>query len=134
MTELSKKIGEMEHDGLITNTIPQVQKAGGVLRKLGAATVLQRGTILAKSSGSAGDGKLVILGTTAASNETLTPDAILCDDTAIGTPVDVPVVVYQAGCFDPDKCAVKAGYTITEDDKDKLRERGIVFRVAAEAN
>jgi len=71
--------GAMEFDGLVTDVIPAVQVRGGTIRKLDTEAVLVRGTILAKSSGTAGDGKLVILGTSADTNETLTPDSILCD-------------------------------------------------------
>lgn len=131
---LSKKIGESEYDGLITDLTPQPIVRGGTLRKLAAAATLVRGTILAKSSGTAGDGKLVVLGTTAETNETLTPDCILCDDTDVGTAEDVNVPVYFAGCFDPEKVTVDEGYTITEDDFDKLRERGILFKAAGAAN
>ena len=134
MKNLYSKVGEMEFDGLITDVIPEPIVRGGTIRKLGAAATLVRGTILAKSSGSAGDGKLVVLGTTAASNETLTPDCILCDDVDVGTSDDVKTEVYVAGCFDINKCTVKSGYTITADDKDKLRERGILFKSAAAAN
>ena len=90
--------------------------------------------ILAKSSGTAGDGKLVVLGTAAASNETLTPDCILCDDIDVGTSADEKVAVYTAGCFDPDKVTVAASHTISETEKDNLRMRGIVFKNAAAAN
>ena len=37
-----------------------------------AAATYKRGTVLALSAGTAGDGKLVILGSTATTNETLT--------------------------------------------------------------
>lgn len=57
--------------------------------------------------------------------EVLTPDCILCDDVAIGTSADVVVAVYTAGCFNADALIVKAGYAMSESDKDKLRERGI---------
>ena len=134
MSNLSKKLGDMTYDGLITGLEPHVNVGGGTIRKLGTAGTLVRGTILAKSSGSAGDGKLVILGTSAASNETLTPDCILCDDVEVGTSADVNAPVYIAGCFDPDKTTVGTGYTVTEDDKDKLRERGIIFKAASAAN
>lgn len=134
MKNLSSKLGEMEFDGLITDTNPALIVRGGTIRKLGTAGTLKRGTILAKSSGSAGDGKLVVLGNTAASNETLTADCILCDDVEVGTSADVTVPVYFAGCFDPDKCIVKDSYTITEADKDALRQRGIVFKAASDAN
>lgn len=132
--ELSKKIGDMEYDGLVTGLNPPVQVSGGTIRKLSAKATLKRGTVLAKSSGTAGDNKLVVLGTSAASNETLTPDCILCDDTEVGTSNDESVCVYTAGCFDIGKVIVADSHTITEADKDNLRMRGIVFKAAADAN
>ncbi len=66
--------------------------------------------------------------------EILTPDCILCDNEDIGISADVPVAVYTAGCFNTDKVTVADGYTMTEADKDKLRERGIVFKAAFPAN
>lgn len=131
MINLSEKLGEMTFDGLITDIKPAPEVRGGVIRKLSAAATLKRGTILAKSSG---DGKLVVLGTAAVSNETLTPDCILCDDIEVGTAADEKVAVYTAGCFDIGKVTVSASYTITESDKDNLRMRGIVFKAAAAAN
>ena len=119
MINLSEKLGEMTFDGLITDIKPAPEVRGGVIRKLSAAATLKRGTILAKSSGTAGDGKLVVLGSTAKENETLTPDCILCDDIDVGTAADE---------------TVSASYTITESDKDNLRMRGIVFKAAAAAN
>jgi len=130
---LYSKLGDVEYDGLITDVLPEVIKRAVTIRKLGTAATLVRGTILAKSSGSAGDGKMVVLGNTAASNETLTADCILCDDVAVGTAADVIATVYVAGCFDKSKCTVKSGYTITQDDLDKLRERGILFKTASAA-
>lgn len=134
MTNLSKKLGDMNYDGLFTDVVPAVQVSGGTIRKLSAAATLKRGTILAKSSGTAGDGKLVVLGTAAVTNETLTPDCILCDDIDIGTSADEKVAVYTAGCFDPDKVTAAASHTISETEKDNLRMRGIVFKNAAAAN
>lgn len=131
MINLSEKLGEMTFDGLITDIKPAPEVRGGVIRKLSAAATLKRGTILAKSSG---DGKLVVLGTAAVSNETLTPDCILCDDIEVGTAADEKVAVYTAGCFDIGKVTVSASYTITDGDKDNLRMRGIVFKAAAAAN
>jgi len=93
MKNLYSKVGEMEFDGLITDITPEPIVRGGTIRKLAAAATLVRGTILAKSSGSAGDGKLVVLGTSAASGETLTPDCILCDDIDVGTAADEAVEV-----------------------------------------
>lgn len=135
MINLSEKLGEMTFDGLITDIKPAPEVRGGVIRKLSAAATLKRGTILAKSSGTAGDGKLVVLGSTdKEENETLTPDCILCDDIDVGTAADEKVAVYTAGCFDIGKVTVSASYTITESDKDNLRMRGIVFKAAAAAN
>lgn len=134
MTNLSKKLGDMNYDGLFTDVVPAVQVSGGTIRKPSAAATLKRGTILAKSSGTAGDGKLVVLGTAAVTNETLTPDCILCDDIDVGTSADEKVAVYTAGCFDPDKVTVAASHTISETEKDNLRMRGIVFKNAAAAN
>ncbi len=66
--ELGKKLGEMAYDGLITNLTPPVQVFGGTICKLSAEATYPRGTLLAKSTK---DGKLYILGTTAASGDTL---------------------------------------------------------------
>ena len=134
MVELSRKIGEMNYDGLITDITPKTEVRAGTIRKLGAAGTLKRGTILAKSSGTAGDGKLVILGSTAANNETLTPNCILCDDVDVGTSADVTVPVYTAGCFATEKVIVNSGYTITDADYDTLRKYGIVFKSAFAGN
>ena len=57
--------------------------------------------------------------------EELIPDSILCDDTSVVTDTDTNAAVYTGGCFNFDALTVKEGYTWTEDDKDKLRERGI---------
>ncbi len=122
---LNRMVDTMTYDGLISGLTPEAKVKGVTIRKLSAAATLVRGTILAKSSGSAGDDKYVILGTTAASNETLTADCILADDIDVGTTDDVNAAVYDMGCFDPAKLTVKSGYTITEADKDVLRERGI---------
>ena len=124
MASLNRKIGEMGFDGLITQLIPPVQVRGRTIRKLGAAATLKRGTIMAISST---DGKLVMLGTNAASGETLTPDCILTDDIDVGTDADINAAVYTAGCFDFGKCTVAENYTVTAADYDALRVRDIVF-------
>lgn len=124
MRELSEKLGEMEYDGLIAGLNPPRRVDGGAIAKLAAAAVYKRGTLLGK----AGDTGLLSLYDGAG-----TPDCILCDDTEIGTEEAVSTAVYKAGCFDPEKLIVAEGYTITEADKDKLRERGIVFKAASPA-
>ena len=134
--ELRQKLGSMEYDGLITGLNPPTRVDGGTIAKLSAAAVYKRGTLLAKS---AKDGLLHILGEAppAAAEgqtaDTYTPDCILCDDTEVGAAEDVPVDVYAAGCFDPEKVTVAEGYTITQADKDKLRAYSIIFKAASAA-
>ena len=132
---LDENLGNVGYDGLIVANEPVADVLTVTIRKEAtAAATYKRGTVLALSAGTAGDGKLVILGSTAATNETLTPDCVLCDDVTVGTDADEKVAVYTAGCFDPDKVSVAASYSITETDKDNLRMRGIVFKDAAAAN
>lgn len=103
MSELSKSLGTMEFDGLIADINPKLVVSGGTIRKLSKADTIKRGTILAKSGGTAGDNKLVVLGTAAASNEVLTACCILCDDVDVGTADDVTAPVYLMGCFSSNK-------------------------------
>ena len=130
--DMYSSVGTYAYEKLIAGTLPPVKVGSGTIRKLGTADTLKRGTILAKSSGSAGDGKLVILGTSAATNETLTPDCILTDDVEVGTSADVKAPVYVMGDFNVDAVIVATGYTITEDDKDALRQRNIYFGYVAD--
>ena len=130
---LSSKVDTMEFDGLISGLTPKTKVTGTTIRKLAAAATLVRGTVLAKSSGTGGDGKCVVLGNSAGQNETLTPCYILADDVEVGTAADVNVAVYDMGCFNPNKLVVKSSYTITEADKDALRQRGIFLEAASAA-
>lgn len=130
MADYGRVLGSKVYDGLVSDTNPAVKVAPATIRKLSTAGTFKRGTIFAKSSGTAGDGKLVLLGETAASNETLTAYCILAEDTAVGTSLDVNAAVYVCGCFDIAKCTVKSGYTITEGDKDALRDGGVFFKSA----
>ncbi len=121
--ELRQKLGSMEYDGLITGLNPPTRVDGGTIAKLAAPATLKRGTLLGKAD----SGLLSVY------DGTGTPDCILCDDTEVGTAEDVPVDVYVAGCFDPEKVTVGDGYTITQADKDKLRTYSIVFKAATPA-
>lgn len=124
MKELRNKLGEMEYDGLVAGLNPPVRVDGGTIGKLAEAAVYKRGTLLGKAEDT---GLLSLYGGTG------TPDCILCDDTEIGADADVTTAVYKAGCFDLEKLTVAEGYTVTEADKDKLRERGIVFKSVSPA-
>lgn len=119
--QLNRKVGSMEYDKLIAGIYPEVVKASGIIATTGSEATYLRGTVLAKSTA---NGKLFILGSTAASGDTLTPDCVLCDDTTVGTG-DCVGVVYVAGNFNVDTLIVANGYTLTEADKNKLKERGI---------
>ena len=121
--ELRQKLGSMEYDGLITGLNPPARVDGGTIAKLAAPAVLKRGTLLGKAE----SGLLSVY------DGTGTPDCILCDDTEVDTAEDVPVDVYVAGCFDPEKVTVADGYTITQADKDKLRTYSIAFKAATPA-
>ena len=121
--ELRQKLGSMEYDGLITGLNPPTRVDGGTIAKLAAPATLKRGTLLGKAD----SGLLSIY------DGTGTPDCILCDDTEVGTAEDVPVDVYVAGCFDPEKVTVASGYTVTQADKGKLRTYSIVFKAATPA-
>lgn len=122
------------YDGLINDVKPSPIVDWGTIRKLGTKATLARGAVLAISTGSAGDSKLVLLGNTAASNETLTAYAILAEDTEVGTGADVKAAIYVAGTFNPDKLTVKSGYTMTTADKMALRNGGIYLKAAIDAD
>ena len=123
MKELRQKLGSMEYDGLITGLNPPARVTGGTVARLEAPAVLKRGTLLGKSD----------TGLLSVYDGTGTPDCILCDDTEVGTAEDVPVDVYAAGCFDPEKVTAAEGCTITPADRDKLRTYSIIFKAASPA-
>ena len=125
--DLHEKIGSVTPENLFAGLDPRALTKAGVLRKLGTAATLVRGTLLCKSSGSAGDGKLVIFGTTAATNETLTADCVLAEDVAVGTSADENALVFITGNFNEDALILATGASLTEADKDALRIRGILL-------
>ena len=130
---LDENLGSVGYDGLIVANEPVADVFTVTIRKEASAkATLKRGTVLALSSGTAGDGKMVALGTTAASNETLTANAILCDDTEIGTGADVEATAYRTGHFARNKLAVASGYTLKATDEEELRKAGILLSDAIE--
>lgn len=120
--QLNRKIGEMGYEKLIAGIYPQAVKASGILASTGTEATYPRGTVMAKSTDS---GKLYILGSTPTGGDTLTPDCVLCDDTAVEAADDTVTVVYTAGHFNIDALITADGYDLTEADRDKLKERGI---------
>ena len=101
---LSEKLGEVEYDNLIVGLTPPKRVGAGKIASTGSKeATYTRGTVFAKS---AKDGKLYILGSTAASGDTLTADCILTDDVTVPATGDATTTVYLAGCFNPDKLVV----------------------------
>ena len=124
--KLNETIGSVAYDELINGANPSTDVFHVTLRKLAAAGTIKRGTVLALSTGSAGDGKYVVLGNTAATNETLTANCILADDYEVGTSANV-TVAYRLGHFNRNKLIVKTGYTFTAADEEDLRKEGIIL-------
>ena len=125
---LDENLGSVGYDGLIVANEPVADVLTVTIRKEASAkATLKRGTVLAVASGAAGEGKMVALGTTTASNETLTANAILCDDTEIGTDADVEATAYRTGHFARNKLAVASGYTLKPADEEALRAAGILL-------
>lgn len=125
---LDENIGTVDYDGLIVTNEPVADVFTVTIRKEASEkATFKRGTVLALSSGTGGDGKMVALGTTAGSNETLTANAILCDDTEIGTAADVEATAYRTGHFARNKLIFSGEYTLKPADEEALRAAGILL-------
>ena len=125
---LDENLGTVDYDGLIVTNEPVADVFTVTIRKEASTkATLKRGTVLALSSGTGGDGKMVALGTTAGSNETLTANAILCDDTEIGTAADVEATAYRTGHFARNKLIFSGEYTMKPADEEALRAAGILL-------
>ena len=138
---LDENLGSVGYDGLIVANEPVADVFTVTIRKEAtAAATYKRGTVLALSAGTAGDGKLVILGSTATTNETLTANCILAEDVEVGTTADVEVgttadvtaLAYRTGHFARNKLAVASGYTLKATDEEELRKAGILLSDAIE--
>lgn len=127
---LDENLGSVGYDGLIVANEPVADVLTVTIRKEAtAAATYKRGTVLALS---AGDGMLVILGSTATTNETLTANCILAEDVEVGTTADVTVLAYRTGHFARNKLAVASGYTLKATDEEELRKAGILLSDAIE--
>ena len=125
---LDENIGTVDYDGLIVTNEPVADVFTVTIRmETSEKATFKRGTVLALSSGTGGDGKMVALGTTAGSNETLTANAILCDDTEIGTAADVEAAAYRTGHFARNKLIFSGEYTLKPADEEALRAAGILL-------
>lgn len=128
---LDENLGSVGYDGLIVANEPVADVLTVTIRKEAtAAATYKRGTVLALSAGT--DGRLVILGPTATTNETLTANCILAEDVEVGTTADVTVLAYRTGHFARNKLAVASGYTLKATDEEELRKAGILLSDAIE--
>lgn len=129
---LDENLGSVGYDGLIVANEPVADVFTVTIRKEATAAAYKRGTVLALPAGTAGDGKLVILGSTATTNETLTANCILAEDVEVGTTADVTVLAYRTGHFARNKLAAASGYTLKATDEEELRKAGILLSDAIE--
>lgn len=123
---LDENLGSVGYDGLIVANEPVADVFTVTIRKEAAAATYKRGTVLALPAGTADDGKLVILGSTATAN------CILAEDVEVGTTADVTVLAYRTGHFARNKLAVASGYTLKATDEEELRKAGILLSDAIE--
>lgn len=129
--QLCETVGAMEYDGLVYDTKHPLDAVGVKLRA--GQGILERGTVLASSTGTGGDGSMVILGTAAVENETLTADCVLCDPVDTGAEAGAAVMgmAYRSGSFTTQKLKMKGDYTLTAADETALRNGGIYLSHAA---
>lgn len=121
MALYNETLGSMEWDNLINSSdFPIITGLRTIAPGQGE---LKRGTALALSGGTAGTGKLVVLGTAAAENETLTPCCILCD--GVDATGEVKAQVYLSGHFNRNALLTKDGGAITDEQAEELRKGGI---------
>lgn len=123
-------MGEMKYANIWNSADVPIITGLRTIRKLSAAATYKAGTALALSGGTAGDGKLVILGTAAESNETLTANCILAEDVEVGTGVDVQALVFLSGHANANKLIVASSHTITAAEIEAFRAAGIYLENA----
>lgn len=124
-------MGEVKYANIWNSVDVPIITGLRTIRKLtGAAATYKAGTSLALSGGTAGDDKLVILGTAAASNETLTANCILAEDVEVGTDADVQALVFLSGHANANKLAVASSHTITAAEIEAFRAAGIYLENA----
>lgn len=123
MSNLNEEILKVDFDELVNSATPATDTFSVTIAALTEKQTLKRGTVLARS---AKTGKMSVLGTTAASGDTLTANCVLADDVEAGT-TDSGAVAYRTGHFNTNKLIVAEGYTLKADDKEELRKGGILL-------
>lgn len=130
MSNLFEHLDKSSFDGLIAATHPPADVFHITIRKLSEEATYNRGTLLDLSTGSGGDNKYVIHGTEAGSNETLTANCVLAEDTVIGTVADVTALAYRTGHIIENKLIIAEGATLAAGVKEALRDVGILLSSA----
>lgn len=120
MSRLDKTIEKFGYDNLIVDAYPPVDVFD--VRLAAGEGTLKRGTLLARSKK---DGSMSIFGETAAEGDTLTANCVLTDNTQLDPDGTTRALAYRMGHFAANALIVKAGSTITDDDKEELRKRNI---------
>ena len=106
MTNLSEKLGDMTFDGLITDVVPAVIVAGGVIKHGVAEASYKRGTVMEKGA----DGKLSALGTNpgGAATEDFNGDGTATTFTLAADPLPLKVLGAKVGTTDATVSAYNA--------------------------
>jgi len=130
MPNLYEILDGQAYDDIIAAAHPPASIFHVVVRKLSAEATYDRGTLLDLSTGSGGDNKYVIHGTEAGSNETLTANCVLAEDTVIGTAADVTALAYRTGHIIANKLIIAEGATLAAGAKEALRDVGILLSSA----
>lgn len=120
---MDEMIGALECDDLICDSKYPIDVIS--VKVAARQGVLARGTVLAMSTGTSGSGNMVILGTTAGSDEVPAANCILADDVDTGTGDAVVATAYRSGHFCRNALIAKQGYTMTTADEEALRTGGI---------
>lgn len=124
MARYDQHLGEMTYDHLISSSKFPILTGMRKLRK--GQGKLKRGTALSLSEGDAGDGTLVLLGESPQTDETLRPNAVLCDE--IDTDVSEYAEVYLTGCFTSNALVLKENQKLTTADIEEFRKSGIILQ------
>lgn len=122
--KLYETVGSIAYDNLIVDNFPPADVYSVTVTS--GEGKLTRGTVLALSTGTAGTGKMRILGTTAGSNETLDANCILAEDVD-ATSADATALAYRTGHFNRQALIVKTEYTFKLADEEALRKGGILL-------
>ncbi len=131
MANAYEKLDTVQFDNLVNEvgTAPVINGLRTIRKGQG---VLKRGSVLALSAGTGGDGVLVLLGTNATSNETLTANCILAEDVDTGSGSNVNALVYLSGHFNKNNLILGNSKTITAADIEALRAAGIFLAASME--